>query len=386
MKKKKIKKAPFIILLLLIVGIFGSLYLFRGYFLKEKEDTNADILEKENPKDKVYSTTFTLGGNVLINSNMWYDTKTSDGYDFDKVFSDLNDIMKKSDVNFYFEQSIVAGAEAGTSYNYSYNTPEDTIKSLSKLGFNAMSLGSYHAYDKGLAGIKSTIETISNNKYIYAGVNDSEENRLKNNIIEKNGIKIALLSYTTATDEIVQNAFAVDIYSDELVKSDVEGIKDLVDVIMVSIDYSGGNVLDAYDKQTVSEEQKRIATYLSGLGVDIVVGNTGYTIQPIEMINNTLVCYSLGNLLSGHYAIDSRVSAMVDFDLKITKSNTEKKVSFENISVLFTYAYNNNSTDYKVIPFTKLTNELVNYKSYYEKYKTLLSSNDLKINFYSIGD
>lgn len=386
MKKKKIKKAPFIVLLLLIVAVFGSLYLFKGYFLKEKEDNNPDILEKEESKEKVYTTTFTLGGNVLINSNMWYDTKTSEGYDFDTVFSDLNDIMKKSDINFYFEQSIVAGTESGASYNYSYNTPEDTIKSLSKLGFNAMSLGSYHAYDKGLAGIKNTIETVTNNKYIYAGVNDSEENRLKNNIIEKNGIKIALLSYTTATDEIVQNSFAVDIYSDELVKSDVESIKNEVDVIMVSIDYSGGNVLDSSDKQTVSEEQKRIASYLSDLGVNIVVGNTGYTIQPIEMINNTLVCYSLGNLLSGHYAVDSRISAMVDFNLKLTKNDTETKVAFDNISVLFTYAYNNNSTEYKVIPFTKLTNELLNYKSYYEKYKTLLTNNDLKINFYSIGE
>ena len=72
-------------------------------------------------------------------------------------------------------------------------------------------------------------------------------------------------------------------------------------------------------------KQKRIAKHLESLGADIIVGNTGYTIQSIEMINDTLVCYSLGNLLSGHYAADSRISAMIDFDLDVVESSNEKR-------------------------------------------------------------
>ena len=163
-------------------------------------------------------------------------------------------------------------------------------------------------------------------------------------------------------------------------KSDVEKIKENVDIIMVSIDWSN------IKSQEVTDEQKRIAKYLSELGVNIVVGNTGYTIQPIEIIDETLVCYSLGNLLSGHYAIDSRISAVIDFNLKITESMDKRTITFEDINVLFNYAYNVNNTQYKVIPFTKLTNELLNYKSYYEKYKTLLTLPDNQIKFYSIGE
>lgn len=380
MKKRKVKKLPFVILLILIIGVFGSLYIFRGYFEKDKGDNNPDILEKEEPKDKVYTTSFTLGGNVLINSNMWYDSVTDEGYNFDYIFEDLNDIMKKSNVNFYFEQSMIGGKDLGASMNYVYNSPNELVSSLSKLGFNAMSLASYHSYDKGIAGIKNTVSVVNENKFIYAGINDTEENRLKNNIIEKNGLKTALLSYTIVTDEIVQNPFTVDIYSDELVKSDVEKIKENVDIIMVSIDWSN------IKSQEVTDEQKRIAKYLSELGVNIVVGNTGYTIQPIEIIDETLVCYSLGNLLSGHYAIDSRISAVIDFNLKITESMDKRTITFEDINVLFNYAYNVNNTQYKVIPFTKLTNELLNYKSYYEKYKTLLTLPDNQIKFYSIGE
>jgi poly-gamma-glutamate synthesis protein (capsule biosynthesis protein) len=254
------------------------------------------------------------------------------------------------------------------------------LSSLSKLGFNTVSLASRHSYDKGMTGITNTIKTTLDNKFVYAGINDTEDNRLKNNIIEKNGLKIALLSYTTSTDITIQSPNSVDLYSEDLVKSDVENIKDKVDVIMVSIDWS--NIIS----DVVTEEQKRIANYLESLGVDIVVGNTGYTIQPIEKINDTLVCYSLGNLLSGHYAVDSRISAMVHFNLKVTKSLTEKMVSFEDINVLLTFAYNYNNTMYKVIPFTKLTNELLDHKAYYNKYNELLTNSNLDIKLYSIGE
>lgn len=381
MKKKKIKKWPLVVVFLLICAVFGSLYLFKGYFEKNKEENTPDILEKNEVSDKIYSVTFTLGGNVLINSNLWYDTSSADGkYEFNRVFVDLNDIMKKSNINFYFQQSIVGGKDLGLSVNYKYNSPSDVVDSLSKLGFNAISLGSYHAYDKGLVGIQNSINYLNEKNIIYSGVNDSNENRLKNNVIAKNGLKIALLSYTTSTDEIISASYAVNVYSDELVKSDIESIKNDVDVIMVSIDWS--NIKNT----EVTEEQKRIAKYLSELGVNIVVGNTGYTIQPVEIIDETIVCYSLGNLLSGHSAIDSRISAMVDFNLKMTKSNTSTKVDFENINVLLTYAYNSNGTNYKVIPFTKLSTELANYKSYYENYSNLLTSSNDKIKVYPIGE
>ena len=182
------------------------------------------------------------------------------------------------------------------------------------------------------------------------------------------------------TDTAVANPFAVNVYSEDVVKTDVEKLKTEVDIVMVSIDW--GNVTE----QEVTDEQKRVASYLARLGVNVVVGNTGFTVQPIEILDETIVCYSLGNLLSGHIAVDSRISAMVDFDLKITELNNERKISFDNIKVLLTYAYNINNTGYKVIPFAKISTELTDYKTYYNKYNELLSSDEFKIKLYSIGD
>ena len=64
----------------------------------------------------------------------------------------------------------------------------------------------------------------------------------------------------------------------------------------------------------------------------------------------------------------------------------ERKIEFKNIKVLLTYAYNNDNTDYKVIPFNKLDKELKNYKTYYDKYTEILTKNEKEVTLYKIGD
>lgn len=377
MKRRKIKKGPLIVLVLLICLVFGALYFFKDYFKKVKEENTPEVIEKEVEKE--YNISFTLGGNVLVNSNMWKDTKKEETYDFTSIFEYLNDIMKKSDINYYVQQSIVGGKALGASINYNYNTPETLINNLSDVGFNMTSVASLHSYDKKVEGITNTIKTLGNKGFAFSGIKDTKDS-VNNNIIVKNGLKVGILSYAKKTDEVIptDNSYMVSIYSDELAKQEIEQLKKKVDIIIVAIDFSDVNT------NSVTQEQKRVAKYLSDLGVNIVVGNTGYSIQPIEIINDTLVCYSLGNLLSGHASIDSRISAMVDFNLKVIKKEETVKFNFENINVLLVYAYNANGQKYKVIPFTKLTNELNNYNTYYEKYNKLLSNDNIKL--YTIGD
>lgn len=383
MRRQKRSKRPFILLLSLIIMIFGSLYLFKGFFKKDNgtndnndNDNNNNIVE--NVKER--SITFTLAGNVLLNAEMWYDTASDGQYNFEYVFEDINNIMKKSNVNFYTQQGILGGKDLGLTSYTNFNTPYDTATELAKVGFNTISLASYHANDRGVQGITNAINFLNENKISYSGISLNEEDRLKNSIIEKNGIKVALLGYTMGSTIATNNTYSVSIYSEEQVKKDYDSIKDQADIIMVAIDYSNNRSLE------VTEQEKTIANYLANLGVDIVIGNTGYSVQPIEKINNTLVFYSLGNMLSGHSLTDNKISAIVDFKYTIKEKggNIEKK--YDDINVLLTYAYSLNGVNYKVVPFTKIQTELNDYKIYYEKYNKLLTENNKNVKLYPIGE
>lgn len=383
MRRQKRSKRPFILLLSLIIMIFGSLYLFKGFFKKDNgtndnndNDNNNNIVE--NVKER--SITFTLAGNVLLNAEMWYDTASDGQYNFEYVFEDINNIMKKSNVNFYTQQGILGGKDLGLTSYTNFNTPYDTATELAKVGFNTISLASYHANDRGVQGITNAINFLNENKIIYSGISLNEEDRLKNSIIEKNGIKVALLGYTMGSTIATNNTYSVSIYSEEQVKKDYDSIKDQADIIMVAIDYSNNRSLE------VTEQEKTIANYLANLGVDIVIGNTGYSVQPIEKINNTLVFYSLGNMLSGHSLTDNKISAIVDFKYTIKEKGGNIEKNYDDINVLLTYAYSLNGVNYKVVPFTKIQTELNDYKIYYEKYNKLLTENNKNVKLYPIGE
>ena len=194
--------------------------------------------------------------------------------------------------------------------------------------------------------------------------------------ITKNNIKIGLLSYTLGTDEVVVESYAVNVYDSEKVKEDVENLKKDVDVVIVSIEWNNLN------SNEITAKQEEVVKELSDLGVNIIVGNTNYSIQPIKMVGDTLVCYSLGNLLTGHTSIDSRISMMVDLDIK----KKGEKITIDDINVGLYYAYNVNNSKFKVLPFAKIEKELNNYKTYYDKYKELLTKDNENIEFYNIGD
>ena len=383
MRRQKRSKRPFILLLSLIIMILGSLYLFKGFIKKDNgtndnndNDNNNNIVE--NVKER--SITFTLAGNVLLNAEMWYDTASDGQYNFEYVCEDINNIMKKSNVNFYTQQGILGGKDLGLTSYTNFNTPYDTATELTKVGFNTISLASYHANDRGVQGITNAINFLNENKISYSGISLNEEDRLKNSIIEKNGIKVALLGYTMGSTIATNNTYSVSIYSEEQVKKDYDVIKDQADIIMVAIDYSNNRSLE------VTEQEKTIANYLANLGVDIVIGNTGYSVQPIEKINNTLVFYSLGNMLSGHSLTDNKISAIVDFKYTIKEKGGNIEKNYDDINVLLTYAYSLNGVNYKVVPFTKIQTELNDYKIYYEKYNKLLTENNKNVKLYPIGE
>ncbi len=153
MKRRRVKKVPILLTFLtLIILIFGCLYIFRGSFTRDdtKDDNESEV---EEEKTLNYSGNMTLAGNVLVNSNMWYDTLGSDGtYDFNYVFENLKSSIKTG-VNIYTQQSIVGGKALGSSLNYDYNSPVEEITAMKDMGFNLVSFASYHAYDLSLIHI-----------------------------------------------------------------------------------------------------------------------------------------------------------------------------------------------------------------------------------------
>lgn len=322
--------------------------------------------------------TLSMVGDALIHSPIYKDANESGVYNFSKMFVDLEDVLT-SELKYYNAESIIGGEALGFSGYPRFNTPKEFGESMVDMGFNIVSRANNHTLDKGEAGILYSCNFW--NKYPSVLTNGSactEDEKNHPRIMEMNGIRYTLLSYTTFTNGLTSpNDYYVSLYSDEAVQNDIAKVRGNVDIIIVAMHWG-----DEY-KSIPNFEQRRIATYLSDLGVDIVIGTHPHVIEPIEWIGRTLVIYSLGNFISNQTTVDDyarRIGLLVNIDIIKTTTKNETKIVLDNLTTELIYTYSKDYRNYRVIPFSKIDESILkDYRTYKTKYDAIVKYYDHSI-------
>lgn len=387
------KKGLAILISLLAIGAG----IFTGYLFTEILDTpnKTEVKKEEKKKEEVkkepkvenYKASLFAVGDALIHDGVYIDANTykkgADGhyiYDFSPMFTDIADIVKDYDLAFYNQETVIGGKNLGLSNYPCFNSPDEIGLDLVKIGFNMVNLSTNHTKDKGIAGIKYSANFWEKQENVYAvGSYTSKEKKEEAKFKTVNGINYALLGYSTVTNGFTikdSESYYWDLYDKEKVKNDIEKIKDKVDVIIVSMHWG-----TEYTHVPTTEERE-IAKYLASLGVDIIIGHHPHVIQPIEYVDDTLVIYSLGNFISAQDGTNKRVGMMAS--LEINKTVTDGKttsVTIDNVKGDLIWTYYRGYKNFKVIPFSKLNNNLLNgYQSIYNQYKPIINkTNDSRI-------
>ena len=406
-RKRKLKKKIIIsIILLLFVGIGTTLYLNKdsiSNLFNNKEvanPNNNDKLDKEEkPKeDEVYKINMLATGDALIHNAIYWEYtlggKETGPYNFDGALDYVKDIVSKYDIAYYNQETPFAG---GLPDGYPrFSTPSEFGDAMIKAGFNMISTATNHTIDKGEDGILNFYNYLKNKDgIIFNGIADNATDRNNFMIGEKNNITYTMLSYTTSTNGLPVPSgkdYLVNVYDAEQVKSDIEAVRDKVDVLIVAMHWG------VEYASTPNSNQQEIAQYLADLGVDIILGAHPHVLQPITWIDDTLVMYSLGNFISNQYGTDD-YNKLVGFmaTLDITKTVTPEgdvDITIDNLGgeLIFTKYNGNpittaNHDGHQVIPFSKMTDEVLSTFTHsierdrlYEKYSGILESMGVDLN------
>ena len=391
-RRKLNKKGKLVIFLfsLLLCSIF-FINIIPANKIKPKKEIKITESKKHEEKKEDKISLIMVGDN-LIHDKIYKEAQTSNGYDFTKFYSKIKPIVKKYDLAYYNQETILGGSEIGISSYPAFNSPYEVGDAMIDAGFNLVSLATNHTLDKGEKAIINSRKYWNSKENILAvGSYSSEEEKNKIYILEKNNIKYTLLNYTYGTNGIkVPNGkdYLVNIWPvtstnpntdttyqnyKEQIKKDIEKVRDKVDLLLVAMHWG------IEYEYTPNNYQKDMAEYLESLGVDIIIGTHPHVIQPIDWINNTLVIYSLGNFLSAHEVVNigNRIGLMSSIDI-IKK---DKKIELTNLKneLLYTY-YTNDYHDFLIIPFSQMNeNYLNNYKEVYEEYKNIVKKLNDKI-------
>lgn len=378
-KKRRIKKKPVICLILILILVLLLIIILRNKLTINnnlKNNIKSNVIEEivePVPQDKVIDTkkrmSIVMVGDVLIHESVYLDAKDGNGnYDFSKMFTYIEPLIKKYDLKYCNQESIIGGKDLNISGYPNFNSPDEIGDELVDLGFNMIGLANNHAFDKGEKAILySTSFWKKYDNVITSGSYSSQEERNKVKIYEKNGIKYAFLAYTTGLNGYTLGGkdYLVNMYDKEIVKKDIEAVSS-ADVIIVAMHW--GN---EYTNEPTNS-QREIAEYLASLGVNLIIGTHPHVVQPITYIGDTLVIYSLGNFISNQLVIGINPAIGLLLGLEITLEE-DGRVIFEIKDKELIYSYSDHSTNFKVIPFSQMNDELLNeYEEVEKKYLNII--------------
>lgn len=183
-----------------------------------------------------------------------------------------------------------------TSYpkQYTFHADPAYAARLAQAGVDVLSLANNHAYDFGRKALAETAELLKKAGIVVVGFGHNLEQASSPRLIEKNGLRIALLAFVTIPLEGIM--FLGDrptpaIATEETVAQALAFARQRADFVIVIIHWGTEYSLspDAY--------QLRWATFFREHGADLVIGHHPHVIQPVEQVAGSWVFFSLGNFV-----------------------------------------------------------------------------------------
>ncbi len=323
---------------------------------------------KESDKPPFNKISFIAVGDNIVHSTVLADAVdnakgTDEEYDFKPSFDNVKDIIACADLAYINQESPFAGKERTYTGYPMFNSPDKVGVDLMDLGFDIVNLANNHMLDRYAAGYQRTIDFWKEQENVtYIGGYENEEDYNNIRVIEKNGISIALLSYTYGTNgvNLDKGSEMIIPLCDENGTSEIDRqtkkARDLADIVMVSIHWG------YEDWFQPSDLQKKQMQVMVNNGVDVIIGTHPHVLQPMEWKERpdggkTLVMYSLGNFLSGMLYVRNMVGGIAGFD--IVKAGDDAFIT-QPYFIPTVCHYNTSWRKFKIYKFSEYTEELFN--------------------------
>ena len=236
---------------------------------------------------------------------------------------------------------------------------------LREVGFTAVSLSTNHAMDYGVDGIFQTMEALNASGISHAGAGRAAKEAHTPTVIEKKGVRIALLSYTSVffpgysatetrpgiatvrvethyrstpwsfdTPGVPLNAMTIPDPGDVLVMTeDVKLARAKADIVIVA--WHWGIPITAGHRGVLSY-QRELGHAAIDAGADLVVGHHPHVLQGIEVYRGRAIFHSMS-----HFAFDApRVHVEPDSLLVDCVIENRRLAQVRLLPVLFKENYN----------------------------------------------
>lgn len=291
-----------------------------------------------------------------------YDS-SSKTYNYDSCFVYVKPMLQNADVAIANLEITLAGKPYSGYPQFS--APDALAQGLKNAGINYLVTANNHSCDRGKSGIIRTIKVLDSLGIEHTGTFVDSLEREKKNVllIEKNGIRVAIINYTYGTNGIpIPKPTVVNIIEKGKITSDVVKAKALrPDKIILVVHW--GNEYE----RVPNAFQKDIAKFCFEQGADIVIGSHPHVLQQFEYtqridtlddmkVKENIVVYSLGNYVSNQRDRYKDGGAMVKI---VLQKNLVGQTKIKEQGYFLTWvnkAFVNGKYQYYILPASQFEN------------------------------
>ncbi len=220
-----------------------------------------------------------------------------------------------------------------------FSAPDELAVALKNAGMDVLVTANNHSLDRGKKGVERTIKVLDSIGLIHTGTfsDSAERAKLYPLVIDRKGIRLALLNYTYGTNGLrVTKPNIVNLIDTAQIHKDILQAKQAQPDVIIVFTHWGLE----YQSQP-SAEQKMLTELFFRWGAQLVIGSHPHVLQPMEWrkSENKLVAYSLGNFVSGQRDRYKNGGAMVRIDLSKTKNDTGSATRIDSAGYLLQWVY-----------------------------------------------
>ena len=248
-------------------------------------------------------------------------------YDYTHCFSLVREHISKADFAIGNLETTLGG-EPYRGYPQ-FSAPDEYLYAIKNSGFDILATANNHSLDRRRRGLERTLALIDSIGLLSVGTYRDSNDRSDRYplIIEKNGLRIALLCATYGTNGIAPTSpNIVNSLNRKELAADIHTARTMnVDAIIAIVHWG-----DEYMQQP-NDEQRDLAHWLINQGVDHIIGSHPHVVQPMELIPHAnyptqhAVVYSLGNYISNMSIAHSTVGLAVELTIEKIGPTTRMK-------------------------------------------------------------
>jgi poly-gamma-glutamate capsule biosynthesis protein CapA/YwtB (metallophosphatase superfamily) len=243
--------------------------------------------------------TIEASGDLLIHTALWERALALGGstYDFAPMFDEIRPYIGEADLALCHVETPMSPAPPA-SYPI-FNTPPELARGIRATGWDVCDTASNHSLDQAQAGIDETGKALDRAGVEHTGSFPSPAAQRRPVIVDVQGVRVALLAYTTDTNGIpLPQPWSVNIASRERVLADARRARRMgAEAVIVNLHW-GGEIVPEYQSEPSSGQLDLVKRLTASRLITAIVGQGPHAVQPIERINHKFVVFSEGNLIS----------------------------------------------------------------------------------------